>query len=54
MKEKDIYSSLPIQQVGGMNNAAERQFESELTKPKPTKTVTIKQLTKKGKWWKVF
>lgn len=37
-----------------MNNAAGRQFESELTKPKPTKTLTIKQLTKKGKWWKVF
>lgn len=37
-----------------MNNAAERQFESELTKPKPTKTLTIKQLIKKEKWWKVF
>jgi len=37
-----------------MNNAAERQFESELTKSKPTMTLTIKQLTKKGKWWKVF
>ncbi len=37
-----------------MNNAAERQFESELTKPKPTKNLTIKQLTQKEKWWKVF
>jgi len=37
-----------------MNDAAERQFESERTKPKPTKTITIRQLTKKGKWWKVF
>jgi hypothetical protein len=37
-----------------MNNANERQFESELTKPKPTKTLTIRQLTKKEKWWKVF
>ena len=37
-----------------MNNIAERQFESELTKPKPTITLTIKQLTKKAKWWKVF
>lgn len=37
-----------------MNSAAERQFDSELTKPKPTKTLSIKQLTKKEKWWKVF
>jgi hypothetical protein len=37
-----------------MNDAAERQFESERTKSKPTKTITIRQLTKKGKWWKVF
>ncbi|MBI1183126.1 hypothetical protein GC194_02560 [bacterium] len=37
-----------------MNNSAERQFEAEGTKPKPTKKITIKQLTKKGKWWKVF
>jgi len=37
-----------------MNNSAERQFESEITKPKTTKTLTIKQLTKKEKWWKVF
>jgi len=35
-----------------MNNASERQFESELTKPKPTMTLTIKQVTKKTKWWK--
>lgn len=37
-----------------MNNSAERQFESEITKPKTTKTLTIKQLTKKEKWWEVF
>jgi hypothetical protein len=37
-----------------MNNAAQRQFDSELSKPKPTKTLTIEQLTKKDKWWKVF
>jgi hypothetical protein len=37
-----------------MNDSAKRQFESEITKPKPTKTLTIKQLTKKEKWWKVF
>jgi len=37
-----------------MNNAIERQLESELTKPKPSKTLTIKQLTKKEKWWNVF
>jgi hypothetical protein len=37
-----------------MKDAAERQFESEIIKPKPLKTLTIKQLTKKGKWWNVF
>ena len=37
-----------------MNNSAERQFESELTKPKSSMNLTIKQLTKKKKWWKVF
>lgn len=36
-----------------MNDAAERQFESELSKSKPSKILTIKQLTKKKKWWKV-
>ena len=35
-------------------SSAERQFEFELTKPKPTKTITIKQLTKKEKWWKHY
>jgi len=29
-----------------MNDIAERQFESEITKPKPTKKLTIRQLTK--------
>jgi hypothetical protein len=37
-----------------MNKAAQRQFESEISKPKPTKTLTIKQLTKKDRWWKIF
>ena len=37
-----------------MNEMIERQLESEFTKPKPSKTITIKQLTKKVKWWKVF
>jgi len=36
-----------------MNDSAEKQFESEKTKPKPTTTITIRQLTKKEKWWKV-
>jgi len=36
-----------------MNEAAERQFESELSKAKPPKNLTVKQLTKKDKWWKV-
>jgi len=37
-----------------MNYTAEKQFESELLKPKPAKTLTLKQLTKKDKWWKMF
>jgi hypothetical protein len=37
-----------------MNDSAEKQFESEKTRPKPTTTITIRQLTKKEKWWKVF
>ena len=37
-----------------MKDAAERQFESEILKPKPSKSLTIRQLTKKGKWWNVF
>jgi hypothetical protein len=37
-----------------MNETAEKQFASELSKQKPTNTLTIKQLTKKDKWWKVF
>lgn len=31
-----------------MNFAAESQFGSEVTKPKPTRTITVKQLTKRG------
>ena len=37
-----------------MNYMIEKQIESEIIKTKPTKTLTIKQLTKKDKWWKVF
>jgi len=38
----------------GMNNTIQKQFDSELTKPRSTKTITVRQLTKKEKWWKVF
>lgn len=37
-----------------MNNNAERQFQSEITKPKPLTNITVKQLVRKNKWWKVF
>lgn len=37
-----------------LNETVERQFESELSKHKPSSTLIIKQLTKKDKWWKVF
>ena len=37
-----------------MNKVAEWQFESEKTKPKPTTTLTIKQLTRKAKWLKIL
>ncbi|KFC20497.1 hypothetical protein [Chryseobacterium sp. FH1] len=37
-----------------MKGALERQLDSELTKQKPSQKITIKKLTKKGKWWKVF
>lgn len=37
-----------------MNNTAQSQFDSENLKPKPSKSVTIKQLTKKPKWWQMF
>ena len=37
-----------------MNEIAERQFESEITKTKPRKFLNIKQFTQKEKWWKVF
>lgn len=36
-----------------MNNSIERQLDSELTKQKPSKTLTIKQLIKKKKWWEI-
>ena len=37
-----------------MNNDAERQFQSEITKQKPLTKITVKQLVKKDKWWKIF
>ena len=37
-----------------MNEDAEKQFESEITKPKPLTKITVKQLVKKDKWWKIF
>lgn len=37
-----------------MNDAVRRQLESELVKPKSSKVLTIKNLTKKKKWWEVF
>lgn len=37
-----------------MNEIAEWQFESELSKPKPAKKITTRQLTRKDKWWKIF
>jgi len=37
-----------------MNENAEKQFESETSKPKPSKQITVRQLTKKDKWWKIL
>jgi len=37
-----------------MNYLIEKQFDSEKTKPKPDKSLTVKQLIKKDKWWKIF
>ena len=37
-----------------MSEDAEKQFESEITKPKPLTKITVKQLVKKDKWWKIF
>ena len=37
-----------------MNDNAERQFESELSKPKPKKNLTTRQLTRKNKWWEII
>jgi len=37
-----------------MKDNVERQFASEISKSKPTRTLTIKQLTKKAKRWKIF
>lgn len=37
-----------------MNENGIKQFNSELSKLKPSKSITIHQLTKKDKWWKIF
>lgn len=37
-----------------MNYMIERQLESENTKPKPSKSVSLKQLIRKDKWWKLW
>lgn len=37
-----------------MNENAENQFKSEELKPKPSNSITIRQITKNGKWWKIF
>ena len=37
-----------------MNEIAEMQFKSELTKKKPSKRITIRQLIKKKKWWGIY
>ena len=37
-----------------MNCIFERQMDAELTKAKPSKTLTVKQLIQKKKWWDGF
>ena len=37
-----------------MNEDIQRQIDSEMTKAKPSKILTIRQLTKKDKWWKIL
>lgn len=37
-----------------MKADVDNQFKSEVTKPKPQKKITIKQLIKKKKWWNIF
>ena len=37
-----------------MNEIAERQFESEVSKTKPKKKINTRQLIRKDKWWKIF
>jgi hypothetical protein len=37
-----------------MNENAANQFKSEELKPKPSNSITIGQITKKDKWWKIF
>lgn len=36
-----------------MNETVNRQFKSESTKAMPTKTIKVKELIKKDKWWKI-
>jgi hypothetical protein len=37
-----------------MNDNIDRQLDSEITRQKPSKTLTIKQLIKKKQWWKIL
>ena len=49
------YLFRPFYTVGwDLRHIAKNYFESETTKPKPKTVLTIKQLTKKKKWWKLF
>jgi hypothetical protein len=36
-----------------MNKNAEKQFESELTKEKPSNKITAQEVSRKKKWWKI-
>lgn len=37
-----------------MKSDVDNQFKSEISKTKPKKIITIKQLTKRKKWWDIF
>lgn len=36
-----------------MNESVNSQFDSELSKPKPSLTIKVKELIQKDKWWKI-
>ncbi|MEI6123256.1 MAG: hypothetical protein WCQ95_06455 [Bacteroidota bacterium] len=52
--DKDYLYNLSLSSVWSMNIVAQIQFLSELTKPKPTKTITIKQLNRKNNWRELY